>query len=272
MTELIDTHCHIQSAGRQQGGERITQALWARSPQLSRDKLVSSARENNVTRLIVVGCDLDDSQLATTFAQSQKNCWAAIGVHPHEAQHYAGSEPLKQQLAELATQEKVVAVGECGLDYYYEHSPKSAQIEMLRYQIELALKTALPLIFHVREAFDDFWPVFDSYQNIRGVLHSFTDNATNLDKALQRKLMIGVNGIATFTKDPKQLDVYRTIPVTNLLLETDAPFLSPAPLRGRVNEPKQIKTIAEFLVNLRGTNLRALSTATTANARQLFGI
>jgi TatD DNase family protein len=272
MTELVDTHCHIQSAGLSSGGERITQELWAKSPELTADNLVHAASKQGVTRLIVVGCDLKDSELAIKFAKTQKNCWAAAGIHPHEAQHYAGNEALKQQFASLATKGKVVAIGECGLDYYYNHSPKSAQIELLRYQIELALKTELPLIFHVRESFDDFWPIFDSYKNVRGVLHSFTDNADNLSKALERNLMVGINGIATFAKDPKQLDVYKSVPLTNLMLETDAPFLSPIPFRGKTNEPKQIKVIAEFIAQLHGTKLEEIASATTANARQLFGI
>jgi TatD DNase family protein len=271
MTELVDTHCHIQSAGSS-SGERITQELWAKTPELTAEKLVTNARANGVTCLIVVGCDLQDSQLAISCAQEQKNCWAATGIHPHEAQHYAGNEPLKQQFADLARREKVVAIGECGLDYYYNHSPKDAQIELLRYQIELALKTELPLIFHVRESFDDFWPIFDSYKNVRGVLHSFTDNADNLSKALERNLMIGINGIATFAKDPKQLDVYKSVPLANLVLETDAPFLSPIPFRGKTNEPKQIKVIAEFLAGLHKTEFEKIANASTANARQLFGI
>jgi len=272
MIELVDTHCHIQSAGLKDGGERITRELWAKTPELTAKKLVTTANENNVTRLIVVGCDLHDSELAISFAQDQETCWAAAGIHPHEAKDYAGNEARKQQFADLATQEKVVAIGECGLDYYYNHSPKSAQVELLRYQIELALKTKLPLIFHVRESFDDFWPIFDSYKNVRGVLHSFTDNDDNLTKALERNLMIGINGIATFAKDPKQLEVYTAVPLSSLVLETDAPFLSPIPFRGKTNEPKQIKVIAEFIARLHGTGVQEIANATTANARQLFGI
>jgi TatD DNase family protein len=128
------------------------------------------------------------------------------------------------------------------------------------------------MVFHVREAFDDFWPIFDSYSGIRGVLHSFTDSATNLDKAVERELYLGVNGIATFAKDPGLLEVYRTIPLSNLLLETDAPFLTPSPFRGTINEPAKIGIIADFLSELRGEVRADLAAATTANARQLFGI
>ena len=167
---------------------------------------------------------------------------------------------------------KIVAVGECGLDYFYGHSSKEDQEKVLRYQIELALEYNLPLIFHVRDAFDDFWPIFDSYQGLRGVLHSFTDTQVNLDKALERELYIGVNGIMTFTKNDWQLEVSRAIPVKNLLLETDAPFLTPAPIRGRVNEPANVMLTARFMSELRHVSVEELANQTTANARQLFSL
>lgn len=269
--QLTDTHCHIQSAGLAEG-ERVTRELWAKLSNATGDELVERAKTGSVTRLLCVGCDLEDSRLAVDFAQSRQWCWATIGIHPHEAQHFAGQNDRLQEFAALVRQPKVVAIGECGFDFYYNHSPKAAQIAVLRFQIELALKHNLPLIFHVREAFDDFWPVFDSYQGIKGVLHSFTASADNLAKGLERGLYIGVNGIATFAKDPALLDVYRSIPAEKLLLETDAPFLTPTPYRGSINEPRHIGTIAEFLANLRGEDLSQLATATTRNAQTLFGL
>jgi TatD DNase family protein len=268
--DLVDTHCHIQSAGLQ-NGERVTRELWAKSD-LTGDQLVANAVAEGVTRLICVGCDLADSQLAVDFVKSRENCWASIGIHPHEAQHYIGNQTKLDEFSALAAAEKVVAVGECGLDYFYEHSPKEAQIEVLKFQLELAKKYDLPLIFHVREAFDDFWPILDVVGGVRGVLHSFTDSQKNLDEAMKRGLYIGVNGIATFTKDPKQLQMYQAVPLQKLLLETDAPFLTPTPYRGSINEPKRVGVIAEFMANLRAEHLDQLARATTANARALFGL
>jgi TatD DNase family protein len=273
--ELVDTHCHIQSAGLKEG-ERVTRELWAKEPDLTGDAMVKTAAEADVTRLVCVGCDLEDSKLALEFAKRHENCWASIGIHPHEAQHYPQhSESAEDNIidfAALAQQPKVIAVGECGLDYYYEHSPKEDQVRMLEFQIELALAADLPMIFHVREAFDDFWPVFDEYEGIRGVVHSFTDSAENLAKALERGLYVGVNGIATFAKNPAQVEVYKSVPLNRLLLETDAPFLTPAPYRGTINEPKRLGAVADFLAELRGEDRERLAEATTANARQLFGI
>lgn len=268
--ELVDTHCHIQSVG-QARGERITRELWAKTKGLTADKVVADAAAVGVTRLVCVGCDLDDSRLAVDFVQERVNCWASVGIHPHEAQHYQGGRKIPQ-FAALATRPKVVAIGECGLDYYYKHSPKTDQLKILEFQIELALAADLPLIFHVREAFDDFWPVFDAYSGLRGVLHSYTDSAANLAKAMGRGLYVGVNGIATFTKNRDQLDVYRSIPSDKLVLETDAPFLAPHPHRGHTNEPKHVVEVVDFLARLRGQQPEDLAAATTSNARKLFGI
>lgn len=272
MPELTDTHCHIQSAGLTDLGEASTRRLWQKADGITADQVVARAAEAGVSRLLCVGCELEDSRLAVEFAAERPNCWATIGLHPHEAEHYAGRQDKLRDFASLADRPKVVAVGECGLDYYYEHSPKAAQVEILEFQLDLARKHDLPLIFHVREAFEDFWPIFDRYSGLRGVVHSFTDSADNLAQALERGLYIGVNGIATFAKDEALLEVYKRIPLKKLLLETDAPFLTPTPYRGKVNEPKYVGTIAEFLAELRGDDRDILVSATTGNARQLFGL
>ena len=271
MTELVDTHCHIQSAGLTTG-DRGTRERWAKAPELTGDQLVANAVETGVTRLLCVGCDLADSQLAVDFVQQRENCWATVGIHPHESQHFAGHSDKLAKFAKLTTQPKVVAVGECGLDFYYEHSPRDKQFEILKFQIELAIKHDLPLVFHVREALDDFWPLFDRYQKVRGVLHSFTDSAENLEKAMERGLYVGVNGIATFAKNAAQLEVYKSIPLEKLLLETDAPFLTPVPYRGTINEPKRVGCVADFIAELRDIDRDTLAATTTSNARKLFGI
>lgn len=269
--DLFDTHCHIQSAGLVEG-ERATRELWAKAGGLTGEQLVKEAQAAGVTRLLCVGCDLEDSKLAIEFVKDRDNCWATIGIHPHEAQHYAKNEEKLLAFAALANEPKVVAIGECGLDFYYNHSPKEDQIALLHFQLQLAQKHNLPLVFHVREAFSDFWPVFDDYKNIRGVLHSFTDTAENAQAALERGLYLGINGIATFTKDHAQLEVYKQLPSQKILLETDAPFLTPTPYRGTINQPKNIGVVSEFLTQLRGESLAQFAAVTTQNARELFGI
>lgn len=269
--EFTDSHCHIQSVGAL-AGEENTQALWDKARDTNPEDIIGRAQEADVTRLICVGCNLPDSQLAVDFVRSRENCWASIGIHPHEAHLYPENAIARQQFELLATASKVVAIGECGLDYFYELSEKKAQWSALEFQIQLALAHNLPVIFHVREAFDDFWPIFDKYEGLVGVLHSFTDTPANLQKAVDRGLYIGVNGIATFTKDHAQLDAYKAVPLDKLLLETDAPFLAPKPYRGQTNEPKHVLTVAKFLAQLRGENLTDLARQTTDNACKLFGI
>lgn len=271
--EFFDSHCHIQSAGRDDG-ERTTRERWAKLGK-DGDAIIGHARAAGVTRLLCVGCEASDSQLAIDFVQGRENCWASIGIHPHETRHYAGNQSRLTAFASLAIHPKVAAVGECGLDYFYTHSPKEAQIAVLRFQIELAAAHNLPMVFHVREAYEDFWPIFEEYhqrQPIRGVLHSFTDSRANLERAMVHGLYIGVNGIATFTKDEVQRQMYCAIPLNRLLLETDAPFLTPYPDRGKICEPYHVRTIAEFLSWHRRESVERIAEATTQNALQLFRV
>ncbi len=269
--EFVDTHCHIQSAGLTIG-ERSTRELWAKADNISVDGLLKRADEAGVSRMICVGCDVDDSQLAIDTVKSRENLFASVGIHPHEAGRYVHDEAEKTRFAAMATVEKVVAIGEIGLDYFYEHSPREDQLTMLKFQLELAQKHNLPVIFHVRGAFDDFWPIFEQFEGIRGVLHSFTDSVTNMEKAVSKGLYIGVNGIATFAKDPAQLATYKAIPTANLLLETDAPFLTPVPFRGTICEPKHVVLTAEFLARLRDVSVAEVAQTTTQNACKLFNL
>lgn len=263
MLELVDTHCHIQTAG-------IADGLWQKQPSLTPSQLIKTAQQADVKQLICVGCTLEDSRLAVELAVQQLNCYASIGIHPHEAEDYINQPDKWQDFEDLLASPKVVAIGEAGLDYFYNLSPKVNQLAILRLQMELAVKHNLPMIFHVREAFDDFWPIFDEFKGLRGVLHSFTAKKAVLEAALQRGLYIGLNGIMTFTKQPDQLDMAKAVPLSKLLLETDAPFLTPTPFRGTICEPKHVRVTAEFLSQLRGESLQQLATATTQNSRSLF--
>ncbi len=251
---LIDSHCHIHDREFfPDGGETE----------------LKTARDNNIKQLIVIGTDEQSSLEAIDFANKHQDVFCAIGSHPHEAKH--GLEYLDKI---DFTNPKIVAIGEIGLDYHYNHSPKQAQKQILIEQIKLALKHDLPIVFHVREAFDDLWPILDQFegQNIRGVIHSFTDNEANLKEALKRGFYIGVNGIATFTKDQKQLEAFAQIPLDRLLLETDAPFLAPKPHRGKTNQPAYVADVAQFLAELYQVELDQLISQTTKNAKKLFDI
>ncbi len=250
---LTDTHCHLQF-------DKLSEKI---------DEVMSSAESAGVTKMICVGTTVDDSRQAIEYAAKYDNVWAAVGNHPHDGKDFDVVQDTPK-IVELLEQPKVVAVGEVGLDFYKNYSPKDVQEKMLRAQIEAGLETDLPFIFHVREAFTDFWRIFDSYQNLRGVIHSFSSNKADLDEALSRGLYVGLNGIMTFTKDADQLAAAKAVPEDRLLLETDSPFLAPAPDRGKLCEPKHIRTVAEFLAELRGEKIEELATITTANAEKLF--
>jgi TatD DNase family protein len=270
MVELVDTHCHIHEALRPKAGDNQTRSLWAKVQDVDPAEIIERAEEAGVTRMICVGTDLEDSEFAVLFVADRPQVWASIGIHPHEAKHYANFIDMQKKLTSLVSREGVIAVGECGLDFYYGHSPKRDQEKILRFQIELARAHDLPLIFHVREAFADFWRIFDDYSGITGVIHSFSATDKELGQIIGRGLYVGLNGIMTFTKDSVQLAAAKAVPLDRLLLETDAPFLTPHPFRGKICEPKHVAVTAEFLAELRGESLQQLAAATTANANKLF--
>lgn len=246
---FVDTHCHIHEPYYE----------------LDRDEVIAHGNEAGVTTLLCVGTSRESSEQAVEFSANRDNVYAAIGVHPHDTKD-------GYDIADLADRPKVVAVGEVGLDYYYTNSPRETQLAALEEQIQVALKHDLPIIFHVRDAFDDFWPIFDKYPGIRGELHSFTDTKENLDKALERGLYIGVNGISTFTKDEAQKAMFDAIPLDRLLFETDAPFLTPTPFRGKINEPAYVRVIAQYHAERRGISLDEIAAASSQNARALFAL
>lgn len=246
--QFVDTHCHIHES----------------TYPLNQSETLDKARADGVMQMICVGTSQQSSKEAVEFAAGRNGVYSSIGVHPHETSE--GWEAIKP----LVGAPKLVAVGEIGLDYFYTHSPRDVQILALEAQIDMAIKANLPIIFHVREAFDDFWPIFDNFHGIRGELHSFTDSAKNLEAGLARGLFVGVNGISTFTKDDAQRAMFAAIPLDRMLLETDAPFLTPAPLRGKVNEPAYVRRIAEFHAGIRNLPVEEIAAITTANATTLF--
>ncbi len=259
--QLIDTHCHVHDS------EFYPE---------TREEVYRQSRASGVT-MLCVGTDVRSSREAVEFARTHDGCYAIVGIHPHEAKdNTAGeirelleSERLRTQHSELRT---IVGIGEIGLDYFYEHSPRIIQQQRLREQLALAREFDLPVSLHVREAYDDFWPIFDELPGVRGVMHSFTDSQDNLDKGFQRGLYVGINGISTFTKDENQLQLYREAPLEQIVLETDAPFLTPKPFRGKMNTPAYVELVARHQATLKGAAPEDIAAQTTRNAKEIFGI
>lgn len=253
---LVDTHCHIHFPDYP----------------LDPEVVIANAAVAGVTRLIAVGCTITDSKLGVEMASRHESIWSSIGLHPHEAANYVNDDKTLQQFRDLAIKPKVIAIGECGLDYHYMHSNMEDQKKLLRFQLDLAVEHDLPLIFHVRQAFSDFWSILDEYKGLRGVVHSFSSTRADSDEILARGLYVGLNGIMTFTKNSEQLDAVKDLPLEKVVLETDAPFLTPTPERGTICQPKHLVVIAEFLARLRNEELESFADQTTLNARTLFGI
>lgn len=252
---MIDTHAHVH----------FSDAF------ADVDEVLERAAAAGITGIINVGVNPEDSARAVEFArrESPLKLFATAGVHPHEA---GRGQAGVGEIARLATE--VVAIGECGLDYYRNRATKSDQDRVLRAQIELAHEHDLPLIFHVRDAWDDFFAVLKDYPQARGVIHSFTGYQHDVEAALTHdgELFFGLNGIMTFTKDEAQLSAAKAIPKDRVLLETDCPYLAPVPYRGKRNEPAFAEAIAEFVAILQGLDRADLVHATLTNTRRLFGV
>ena len=263
MEPLVDSHCHIHDSAYGFLAEEV----------------LKEAARQRIAAMICVGTDGRSSREALGFCQDRPACWASLGLHPHLAvQASAELDAAFRALAELAGERRadrrLVAIGECGLDYFYHKDPaiRRRQSRLFVRQLELAAELDLPLIFHIRDAWDDFWPLYERCR-LPAVLHSFSASAEQVTRGLAHpELYFGLNGIMTFTKDESQLAAARLIPADRLLLETDAPYLTPPPHRGKPNKPEYLRLILNFLARLRGEKAEELARQTSLNAGRLFGI
>ena len=243
--KIIDSHCHIHD----------------KDFPIPQSEVFENMQNAEISKAICIGENLENSKLAVDFAienSGKIELFSAIGVHPHEAEKYNLKE-LIAELKQLSKKPKVVAIGEIGLDYFYENSNREAQKTILKAQLELARELNLPVSFHVREAFEDF-------------LHSFTDSKENLNEALKRDLFIGVNGISTFVKKPEELEMFANIPLSKTLIETDSPFLAPKGKRGKPNQPAFSKLVVEDLAEKRQISVEEIAKITSKNTEELFNI
>jgi TatD DNase family protein len=271
---LIDTHCHIHDT---------------EDFDISPAEILKNAAAAGVDRIITVGTDVENSQKAVEFAKNHPNVFALIGIYPYTETEqdisqleklillcHSGLDPESRQKAtwipDQVRNDIVVGLGDIGLDYHYKPFNRQKQIKLFEQQLALAEKYDLPVSFHVREAYDDFWPVFDNFKKLRGTLHSFTDNVENMEKGLSRGLYISLNGILTFNKGSELNKVFVQVPLNRVLFETDAPYLTPIPYRSKKNQPAYIAEIAQYFATKRDVNLAELSALTTKNAESLFSL
>lgn len=229
------------------------------------DDHVQAAADQGVTRLLTVGTDVADSRAAVEIAARFGGVWATAGVHPHEARH--GIDGLE----DLLDHPRVVAVGECGLDYYYEHSPRVEQREVFEAQIGLALERDLALVIHTRDAWDDTFAVLDAVGTPRRtVFHCFTGGPRHAEACLERGAYLSFSGILTFPSAGDVRDAAAICPRDRALLETDSPYLTPVPHRGRPNRPLFVPLVGQKLAEVWNCSVPEVASATWHNGEQLY--
>lgn len=256
MLEFFDTHCHIDE------------------PRFDEDRSAVLLRmaENNVTACVCVGSDMETSRRSMAFAKSTPSVYAAVGIHPHEAQYYRPEDC--DTLAAWFGEEKVVAIGEIGLDYYYDHSPREAQKIAFEAQLDLACRIGAPAILHVRDAHGDTLDILRSRKSSlpTGIIHCYSGSLESAREYVTLGFYIALGGAVTFKKAPNLWEVAKGLPLDRLLIETDSPYLSPEPFRGRRNEPAYVVHVAERIAALRGEDVEHIAAATTENARRVYRV
>ncbi len=251
---MIDSHAHVHDAAFD----------------ADRDAVVERAHEAGVTTMVSVGCDLEDSRRAIAAAQ-RYGIYASVGIHPHEAKN--APDDIASAFAPLLEEDTVVAIGEAGLDFYYDHSPHDAQERVLRAQIAVARERKLPLIFHVRDAHERMREILheELAVGMPGVVHCFTGDGVDAQAYIEEfGLYLGIGGVLTFKNVGGLRGAVKAIGTEHLLLETDCPYLAPIPMRGIRNEPAFMKYTAEALAQALGVPPSVISEITTRNAEALF--
>jgi len=231
------------------------------------DAVLGRAREAGVRGFVVPGTKLDDAPQAISIAQSNDDVWAAVGFHPHEAKDC--DDAAFATIEKLATEKRVVAVGEVGLDYHYMHSPRETQRAVFERHLDLAKRLGKPAIIHNRESTSD---LLETLPSGNGILHSFTESYDVARTLIDRGYFISFSGIITFRTAESLRDCARQLPYDRVLIETDTPYLAPVPFRGRDNEPAYVIKIAELLANLWHQSLEKVAETTTANFERAFGV
>lgn len=253
---LIDSHVHLDD----------------RRFNADRDMLIKSLQDNGVELVINIGADLKTSISSLELAKKYDNIYAAVGVHPHSAKEV--TEETLDKLKEMAKEDKVVAIGEIGLDFYYDNSPRDIQRKWFKEQLELAKEVNLPVVIHSRDATQETFDTIKESQdgNLRGVLHCFSGSPEMAEEYIKLGFYISLGGPVTFKNARVVREVAKAIPLDKLLIETDCPYLTPEPYRGKRNEPMFVKYVAEKIAEVKGISFEEVVRATNRNTKELFGI
>jgi TatD DNase family protein len=255
----IDTHCHLDS-------EKYDE---------DRAQVIESLKDAGIDYVINPGCNMESSKKSIRLARDNDIIYAAVGVHPHDANELEEDESRFDELKRLAGEGKVVAIGEIGLDYHYDFSPREVQKKWFEKQVKLAKELNIPIIVHDREAHQDTFEIIAREAadgNLRGVIHSFSGSLEMANEYIKMGFFIGLGGVVTFKNAKKPKEVAENIDLEYLLVETDGPYLTPEPNRGKRNNPAYVRHTANYIANLRGMSPEKLAEITTENAKRLFGI
>jgi TatD DNase family protein len=252
---LIDSHAHLEM----------------REFDNDRDEVVRRAKETGVDAIVTVGTNLRECRKAVALAAQYDAVYAALGIHPHDVKSI--DEKTYSAVRELVRQPKVVAYGEIGLDFFRNRSPRDVQIRFFGEQLEMADEFGLPVIIHDREAHAEILKMLASWKGKRGgIIHCFSGDAAMAKKCLDMGFYISIAGPVTYPKSDRLLEVVRQVPLNRLLVETDAPYLTPQPYRGKRNEPVYVVHTAKRVAEVKGLTLADVGAATSKNARAIFGI
>ena len=270
--EYADSHGHLTmlfEGDEMKGAPRASSAAEVK-------ELVNRARDAGVTRILVPGTRRGDLRLAVDLAEEHDGVFAAIGIHPHEAKEFDEDEDLKL-FEELSASKKVVAVGEIGLDYHYDHSPKEAQRYALEAQLRFAREKGLPVLLHNRESEQDLLPILERLLpgdpwNLRGVFHSFCAGQETGRRVLALGYLVSFSGMITFKTADNVRNAAAALPLASMLLETDAPYLAPTPFRGKPNESSFLPRTAARLAEVKDVPVEEVARVTTDNFRRLFRV
>lgn len=257
---IFDSHCHLDP--KTYGGDEGV------------DAVVETARAAGVTRMLNVGAGYGDGSAhrAVAVAERHDGIWASVGLHPHDAKLW--SAEVHADLLILAAREKVVAWGECGLDFFYDNSPRDQQRLAFREQIRTALELELPIIIHDRDSEGETLAILDEEGAFSGgvLYHCYAGDVAQMEELVDRGAVISIPGVVTYNKATELQEVVRRVPAEHYLVETDAPFLTPEPLRGRRNEPCHTALTVEAVAGLRGCTPADVGRETWANASRFFGL
>lgn len=258
MTVWVDSHCHLDFDDFKDDGV---------------ESLIDRARLNRVGYMLTISTHTQRIKRYTDLADRFSNVWTTIGVHPHQANEEIEREITKEQLITMAnSHKKIVAIGECGLDYHYDFAPHAQQHKVFHAHIESAIETNLPIIVHAREADDDIIGILKEYEGrgLKGVMHCFSSTKALAEYALSVGFYLSFSGIVTFPKAPEIQEICKATPLDRILVETDAPYLAPVPYRGKRNEPAYVSHTGRFVASLHNKDEGEVAEQTTRNFFTLF--